>query len=225
MVSADDDSGAVAFDHSLTVGRHPDNDLCLDRVRVSSRHATLEWDGARWRLRDLGSKNGTSVNGKRVKATAPLKPGDLLRFGGASRWRVETLAPPTAAASLGATETAARPAGDLDLTLELRFDGPDSGTVRGIHRDREWTVPAGQPLVLLAALARDAGAWIDDDTLKVRIWGRIDATQVAPSSLHKLIHDTRQLLTRHGAEGWLVEKSRGRTRLALDPARVRILGP
>jgi len=220
-----DDGAQVSFDESLTVGRHPDSDLCLDRGRISARHATLEWSGTRWRVRDLGSKNGTSVNGKKVQGTAPLKPGDLLRFGGASRWQVEALAPPVATPALGATETAARPAGDADLTLELRFDGPASGTVRGVHRDRDWTEEAGQPLVLLAALARDAGDWIDDDTLKIRIWGRIDATQVAPSALHKLIHDTRQLFARHGAEGWLVEKSRGRTRLALPPDRVRIVGP
>jgi len=220
-----DEEASVRFARSLTVGRHPDNDLCIDLPRISSRHGALEWDGGRWRLRDLGSKNGTSINGKKVKAVAPLKEGDLIRFGGTSRWRVAVLRAPTAGLPLGATETAARPRGDVDLDLHLRFDGPAHGVIHGVHRDREWREPAGQPLVLLAALASPAGAWIDDETLKVRVWGRIDATQVAPSALHKLIHDTRTLLQRHDADGWLVEKSRGRTRLNLPPARVHLDTP
>lgn len=48
---------------------------------VSARHAALERDGARWLVRDLGSKNGTFVNGRRV-ASAPIAPGDLLELGG-----------------------------------------------------------------------------------------------------------------------------------------------
>jgi len=220
-----DGEDSVSFVHSLTIGRHPDNGLCVDHPRISARHGAIEWDGARWRLRDLGSKNGTSLNGKKVKATAPLKEGDLIRFGGASRWRVAVLRAPDATLPLGATETAARPRGDADLDLHLHFEGPAHGVVEGIHRDRKWREPAGQPLVLLAALAPTAGDWVDDETLKIRIWGRIDATQVAPSALHKLIHDTRTLLQRHGADGWLVEKSRGRTRLNLPPDRVHLHTP
>jgi hypothetical protein len=61
------------------VGRHDACDVRVDDARVSSEHASLHWLGDRWELRDLGSRNGTSVGGKR------LAPGErvLLPEGGA----------------------------------------------------------------------------------------------------------------------------------------------
>jgi diguanylate cyclase (GGDEF)-like protein len=67
-------------DGSLVVGRDPDVDLVLTDALVSSRHALLEDRGDSWTLVDLGSTNGTTVNGE--KGTEfPLKPGDKIVFG------------------------------------------------------------------------------------------------------------------------------------------------
>ena len=66
---------------TLTVGREPESGLVLEDPRVSKRHARVRWNGTGWSLDDLGSKNGTSVNG--VEATgAPLSDGDWISFGG-----------------------------------------------------------------------------------------------------------------------------------------------
>ena len=51
-----------------TLGADPANDLVLGDKLVSGRHARLRWDGAGWWLEDLGSKNGTFVNGQRLAA-------------------------------------------------------------------------------------------------------------------------------------------------------------
>jgi ABC-type multidrug transport system ATPase subunit len=51
---------------SLVIGRAPDCDIVLAEPLVSRRHARLTRDGTRWRLADLGSWNGTFVNGQRV---------------------------------------------------------------------------------------------------------------------------------------------------------------
>ena len=48
---------------------------------VSRRHAELFLDGGRWILRDLGSSNGTWVNGRRV-VEAEVRTGDVVHFGG-----------------------------------------------------------------------------------------------------------------------------------------------
>jgi hypothetical protein len=63
------------------VGRLADNDIVLDDKRVSRHHAELTGNGARWVLRDVGSTNGTAVNGKIVKE-AVLKSGDTISLGG-----------------------------------------------------------------------------------------------------------------------------------------------
>ena len=56
-----------------TLGADPANDVVLNDKLVSGRHARLRWDGAGWWLEDLGSKNGTFVNGERIAAFAAHK--------------------------------------------------------------------------------------------------------------------------------------------------------
>lgn len=52
-----------------TIGRDPSCELVLEDARVSRRHASLVAADERWRLVDLGSKNGVSVEGERVRET------------------------------------------------------------------------------------------------------------------------------------------------------------
>ena len=66
---------------TLTVGRDPDCGLAIEDPRVSKRHARLAWDGSGWRIEDLGSKNGTSLNGASAAGTL-LADGDWVSFGG-----------------------------------------------------------------------------------------------------------------------------------------------
>ena len=65
----------------VTVGRAEDNDLVLGDPEVSRHHARLEPDGQGWRAVDLGSTNGTWVNGVRLNA-ATIAVGDEVAFGG-----------------------------------------------------------------------------------------------------------------------------------------------
>jgi S1-C subfamily serine protease len=67
-----------------TIGRHPDADLPFDPARdldVSIRHAAVFRAAGGWVVRDLGSTNGTWVNGARVKGDRALLPGDVIRLG------------------------------------------------------------------------------------------------------------------------------------------------
>jgi pSer/pThr/pTyr-binding forkhead associated (FHA) protein len=66
----------------VTLGTDPANDLALPADPTLSRlHAVLERYGAGWCVRDLDSRNGTFVNGRRILAERPLRPGDELRVG------------------------------------------------------------------------------------------------------------------------------------------------
>ncbi|HEU4457145.1 MAG TPA: trypsin-like peptidase domain-containing protein [Longimicrobium sp.] len=68
------------------VGRHPGSALRFGAEAergVSARHAVVVRDGAGWLLRDLGSTNGTWLNGRRVASDAVLRDGDRIVFGAA----------------------------------------------------------------------------------------------------------------------------------------------
>lgn len=68
----------------IAVGRHPQSDLRFDadkELDVSTRHAAILKQGEGWYLRDLGSKNGTLVNGHRITADIKLDDTDQIRFG------------------------------------------------------------------------------------------------------------------------------------------------
>jgi transcriptional regulator with AAA-type ATPase domain len=63
-----------------TIGRGDDCALRLDDLGISRRQARIEREGAVWMLRDLGSKNGSFVNGQR-RELAPLSAHDTVRLG------------------------------------------------------------------------------------------------------------------------------------------------
>lgn len=67
-----------------TIGRHPLCELRFDArqdLDVSTRHAELRATGDGWTVTDLGSTNGTWVNGERIAAPRALRDGDVLAFG------------------------------------------------------------------------------------------------------------------------------------------------
>jgi S1-C subfamily serine protease len=67
-----------------TIGRHPSADIPFDPDRdldVSGRHAAVFRQQNAWLVRDLGSTNGTWVNGTRVRGDRVLAPDDVIRFG------------------------------------------------------------------------------------------------------------------------------------------------
>jgi pSer/pThr/pTyr-binding forkhead associated (FHA) protein/S1-C subfamily serine protease len=71
-------------DPVVRVGRDPSATIPFtgdDARVVSTRHVELRHSGTAWRLVDLGSRNGTYLNGRRVEGDVPLGPGDEVRLG------------------------------------------------------------------------------------------------------------------------------------------------
>jgi pSer/pThr/pTyr-binding forkhead associated (FHA) protein len=66
------------------IGRGADCDLRLPVSAISRHHCLIRLHGAEATLVDLGSSNGTFVNGKRVRSQAPLHSGDEIRLGNSS---------------------------------------------------------------------------------------------------------------------------------------------
>jgi hypothetical protein len=73
-----------------TAGRHPDSDIFLDDVTVSRRHAEFYREAGRFTVRDVGSLNGTYVNGSRIEDTE-LAANDEVQIG---KFRLKFLASP-----------------------------------------------------------------------------------------------------------------------------------
>jgi hypothetical protein len=66
---------------STRLGRAPDNEIVLPDAQASRHHAIINFDGARFEVVDLGSANGTAVNGHRIDGPVPLQSGDVITVG------------------------------------------------------------------------------------------------------------------------------------------------
>jgi pSer/pThr/pTyr-binding forkhead associated (FHA) protein len=66
----------------ITLGRSPACSMQLPTASASRRHASVAWQGGRVVLRDLGSTNGTFLNGEPVEGEVPLESGDRISIGG-----------------------------------------------------------------------------------------------------------------------------------------------
>lgn len=76
-------SRAVQFDlggHLIGIGRASDNDVIVDDPMVSRHHCQLKLQHGAYGFTDLGSRNGSTVNGQPVSQVA-LGPGDVIRIG------------------------------------------------------------------------------------------------------------------------------------------------
>jgi pSer/pThr/pTyr-binding forkhead associated (FHA) protein len=65
----------------MTIGRDSTNEIVINDAEVSRRHSRLTFQGGKYVLEDLGSTNGTFVNGQRLAGPRVLKPGEVISFG------------------------------------------------------------------------------------------------------------------------------------------------
>ena len=77
------DGSQKTFDlpsNTIVIGRRHDCDLCIPLEHVSRRHCQLNQNEDNLKIRDLGSRNGTFLNGKRIDE-ATVKAGDYIKIG------------------------------------------------------------------------------------------------------------------------------------------------
>lgn len=163
-----------------SLGRHDDCIIRIKSSQVSRRHCELFDSDGTLMVRDLGSSNGTFVNGKRVLGQQSLKVGDELTVGGITL-RVATLGQPVAAvhtpsAKPGDTAVVEAVAADED-EFEIEFDeGEPTATTPAIplaDEEAAATAPRNAPAAEApaapaakpAAAAKPAGAKGEDDAV------------------------------------------------------------
>ncbi len=65
----------------LTIGRDASNGVAINDAEISRKHTRLTFQGGKYVIEDLGSTNGTFVNGQRLSGPVVLKPGDVVSLG------------------------------------------------------------------------------------------------------------------------------------------------
>jgi hypothetical protein len=65
----------------LVIGRDASNSIAINDAEISRKHSRLTFQGGKYVIEDLGSTNGTFVNGQRLAGQVVLKPGDVVSLG------------------------------------------------------------------------------------------------------------------------------------------------
>lgn len=200
----------VALAAHCLVGRSPACTLRIDEALASREQARILFAGARWTVRDLGSRNGTFVNGARLApgGTRELARGDRLGFGGEEViWQLVDASPPLAMARCLAGESMISgesgilvlPSADAPLAVVME-DGDEwileiDGQAR-VARDGEVVLLRGVPFMLhlpvASAATADGGAArspFSEVELRFRVSRdeeRVEVTVATPGAVHVL---------------------------------------
>jgi pSer/pThr/pTyr-binding forkhead associated (FHA) protein len=73
--------GLLLADKVTTIGRRPDSAICLEAQSVSRQHAQIVFEDGLFLVEDVGSRNGTFINGHRLAGRIPLGEHDTLQIG------------------------------------------------------------------------------------------------------------------------------------------------
>jgi hypothetical protein len=110
----------------FTIGRHSENDLCIPDPGLSRDHLRIEREGNAIKIRDMGSSNGTELNGTRLNEPAYLNDGDVITLGGAVALRVE-IKKEAARGAAPASAAAASPKVASPVKTAVTSEEPASG--------------------------------------------------------------------------------------------------
>lgn len=166
-----------ALEHPITaIGRAKDNDIVVDSVYASSHHAQVWWDGEHYVLHDLGSKNGTVLNGQRVTEPQLLRSGDVISL-------------PGLMLVFYADEETLTLAREESARGELRVD---TKTAEVWVRNRQVSVTAKEYLAL-ALLYEKGGALVSKEELARHVWPEYQGA-VGDENIEQLISRLRRKL-------------------------------
>lgn len=136
---------------SFVIGRDPGSDLHIQDIEVSRRHTRLIAQSGGFVLEDLGSTNGTFVNGERVRTVTVLRPGDEIRLGEVVTLRYELdlnsleTTPPTPAPRAAAPRSTTPPPPTASLP-SLDPPAPTPSAARNLPPQAPRTAAPAQPI-------------------------------------------------------------------------------
>lgn len=111
------------------IGRASSSQIVIRSDQASRQHARIDWDGGRWMLQDLGSRNGTFLDGTRIESPHPLADGSVIGVAGFAiqfSHRIEISSAPAAGSDDGSIT-------DDQMTLAVD-EGFDAGSITDRRR-------------------------------------------------------------------------------------------
>lgn len=161
----------------ITIGRSPDCDIVLDDRQVSRHHALIRWENGQYIVQDLGSKNGTHVNGRELTGPYVLQDGDEIQI--ALRYRMAFV--------------------DAEETAPLVLDLPPQGLTlvketRQVYvGGKELSPPLSLPQYRLLELLVDAGGGVVNREAVVHaVWPEAVEEGVSEQAIDALVRRLRE---------------------------------
>jgi len=131
-------------ERSAVIGRASSNQIVIRSHQASRQHAEVRWDDGKWWVRDLNSRNGTTVNGKRIEAAQPLQEGNCIEVAGCSMTFTARVADALAASQTHPAGPTAVGDSRQQSDEQLTIDGLGMGTIT--HRStRSRFLPDAEP--------------------------------------------------------------------------------
>lgn len=81
VVESEGDRREFPVGKGVVIGRHQDCEILLEDPELSRQHTRVSFEGRAYFVQDLGSRNGTRLNGRRIGQPEMLRPGDVLVIG------------------------------------------------------------------------------------------------------------------------------------------------
>ncbi|MCB0157911.1 MAG: FHA domain-containing protein [Caldilineaceae bacterium] len=163
----------------ITIGRSNDCDIYLPDRQVSRFHARVSWRGDSYQVEDLGSKNGTHVNGQDVTEPTLLQDGDELQI--ALRFKLAFV--------------------DAGATAPLTFENTNQGLRMDAETRQIWLngVLLDPPLSLhqyrlLEALWDSGGGVVTRDQIVNSVWPEASGEGVSEQAIDALVRRLRERL-------------------------------
>lgn len=178
---------------AMVVGRHPGCDIYLPDRQISREHARLTRGPHGFAIEDLGSKNGTFVNGDPVTGPRILHDGDLIQVGLAYRL-----------AFVGAEATVPLPP-ERETSFVLRLDREK----KQVWVNGQVVEPPLSPAQfdLLEMLIDAEGGVVDRDAIAMRVWGSTDG--VTEQAIDALVRRLRRRLADYDGSREFILTARG----------------
>ncbi|MEP6768004.1 MAG: SpoIIE family protein phosphatase [Acidobacteriota bacterium] len=150
------------FSSDIEIGRGLETGLSIEDPTISRRHASMTRQNREWWIRDLGSQNGTGVNGRSATRPTRLRDGDQIRLGEVFlEFRRGTAAKPAERRMSVVTLT------DLKQSVvrSLPVGDPESAWAVGPEKDPKALGRAGRKLQVLSSIATAISETVDEDAM------------------------------------------------------------